>query len=420
MRKRQNYKDGSVWQRHAKDCERPVDKKGNSACDCRWYAAIEAGHTATFGRRRITVSAKTERLVRNKLRDKKAEIAKAGRAVASQRVTVGAWAKDWLENRERTMRPKTYEADLTAWRKYISPTISAKRLNELAPADLRTVATKARAEGGPSQAVRTHRTLIKMLRDAVTEGHTVPQEVFIASTPEGVKGRPKPKRDALETHEAIAALAHAAEVPDGSRWYVGLFQGMRQGETLGLTWDAVDFDRHMINVAWQLQALPYKERFDRTSGFRVPDNFEARHLVGRFHLTRPKTVAGERWLPMVPTVEAALRKWHDEGPKNPYGLVWARENGWPIDKADDAEQWRAVQAAAGISHPSGRMYVGHEMRNTTATLLFEMGVDEVVIVALLGHASIATSRGYARGRQPAMLAALKQVEQAFTAPAIES
>lgn len=416
---KQNYGEGSIWQRHAKDCERPVNRKGESTCDCRWYAALEAGMTSTFGRRRVTVSAKTKPLLRIKLRDKKAEIAKAGTAVASdQRKTVGGWMKEWLEMRERTVRPKTHENDLAACRNYIT-SISQVRLVDVTPKHLRDVASKARREGGPSMAIATHRILVKMLRDAVTEGYTVQPSVFIAAVPGKAKGRPKPKRDALETAEAIAILAHAADLPRGSRWYVGLFEGIRQGEALGLTWDAIDFDNHRMNIEWQLQALPYKIPRDRQSGFRVPDDFEARHLQGRFHLVRPKTASGERWIPLVPTVEKALKKWKAEAPENPHGLVWAREDGWPIDKHDDADEWRALQEAAGVKHATGRMYVGHEMRNTTATLLFELRVDEVIIVALLGHASIVTSRGYARGRQPAMLAALQQVEHAFTAAEIE-
>lgn len=420
MSRRREYGEGSVFQYHHKDC----DQRGRDkpACGCPWRGTLEAGYTERGSRRRVTVSGRSEAAVRRRLRDKKAAVARAaGTATANDaaRKTVAGWSTTWLELRVKAKRPKTYEQDRTAVRLYIVPTVGTRRLLDITPADLRAVEAKVRRSGGPSMAQRVHRTLVKMLRDAIAEGYAVPSTVFDAPVPGAIRGRPKPKRDAMETPQAVALLAHAADVPNGVRWYVGLFEGLRQAEALGLTWEHVDFDRHELDISWQLQALPYVERYDRASGFRVPDDFEARHLAGRFHLVRPKTAQGERIIPMVPTVEKALDAWRTVAPPNPHGLVWARGDGWPIDKADDAEQWRALQRAANVVHPSGRPFYGHEMRNTTATLLAEFGVDEVIITAIMGHSSIATSRGYARGRQPAMRAAMEQIEHTFTMKALE-
>jgi integrase len=214
-------------------------------------------------------------------------------------------------------------------------------------------------------------------------------------------------------------LSHAADVPNGVRWFVGLYEGMRQGERLGLTWECVDLERGLLDVSWQLQPLPYRIAHDTASGFRLPDDYEARHLTGRFHLVRPKTAGGERVIPMAEPVRQALALWRAEQPENPHGLVWARDNGWPIDKAADASEWRELQDAAGVRHPSGRYYVGHEMRNTTATLLAEAGVEPTVITAIIGHSSYATTQGYIAARADAMRAAIRNVEQAFTTPALE-
>lgn len=416
---RREYGEGSVFQYHSKECSQR--SREAPSCGCPWRGTLEAGWTAANKRRRVTVSGKTEAAARRNLRDRKAEIARAaGRATKSDasRKTVAGWSTTWLELRARAVRPKTYDQDRTGVRNYIVPTIGTRRLLDVTPADLRNVEARVRREGGPSMAQRVHRTLVKMLRDGIAEGYAVPSTVFDAPVPGASRGRAKPKRDAMDTVQAVAVLSHATEVPNGVRWYVGLFEGLRQGEALGLTWDAIDFDRHEIDVSWQLQALPYNVRFDRASGFRVPNDFEARQLVGRFHLVRPKTAQGERVIPMVPTVEKALLAWRALAPSNPHGLVWAREDGWPVDKADDAREWRALQEAANVAHPTGRPFVGHEMRNTTATLLAEFGTDEVIITAIMGHSSIATSRGYARGRQPAMRAAMEQIEHEFTIRAL--
>ncbi|TIC78822.1 site-specific integrase [Nocardioides sp. GY 10127] len=392
--RRQGYGEGGLYQRSS---------------DGRWIAALEAGWTESSTRRRITVSGpgclpacparcSHRAAIARKVRDKKAEIAKAAaaRSIKVDRKTVKSWADEWLEMREKTKRPKTYESNVRAVRKWIVPTIGTKRLVDLSPRDLRAVETKVARTAGRPSAVLARRILIKMLRDSLTEGYDVPHTVFNAAANAGAP--PPSDRTALELDQAVAVLEQAAELPHGTRYLVSFLQGLRQGEALGLTWDSIDFDTNIITVEWQLQPLPYRDKKNRKAGFRVPDDYEVRHLQGRFHLVRPKSRRGYRIIPMVATMRDALLTYRDTAPANPHGLVWARADGWPIDKADDAAEFRALQKAAGVAHPSGRPFVGHEMRNTAAQILKELGVDDVTITAILGHSSYVTSRGYMTSR----------------------
>lgn len=387
--------------------------------DGRWVGTIEAGWTSNNTRRRVTVTGKTEAEAKRRLRDRKAEIAKTVGQVTSGkilRMTVKAWAEEWQTIRVRRVRPKTYDADSAALSHWIIPTIGAKRLVDLAPRDVRAVEARERAAGhAPASLLRTQRTLIKMLRDALEEGYAVPAALFNIKAP----GRAENDREALEPAQALAVMAHATDLPHGSRYFVAFYQGLRQGEALGLTWDAIDFEANTITVEWQLQPLPYADKADRSKGFRIPDGYTARHLTGRFHLVRPKTKKGYRVIPMVGEIRQALFELRQVAEPSVGNLVWTRPNGWPIDKADDAEEFRALQAAAGVQHPSGRPYVGHEMRNTTATLLLEAGVDPVVITAILGHSSWATSVGYMKARDTRLRAAMEQVAVALRPKELE-
>lgn len=393
---RRDYGSGSIYQRTS---------------DGRWVGTLEAGWTAAGKRRRIVVVSSTKAEATRKLRDRRNALER-GQPAISTNTTVRTWSEEWLRIVERTLRPKTWATNRGAITRWIVPTIGTRKLHELGPRDLRAVADAQRAAGlAPSSVLRTHRVLVKMLRDASGEEHTVNPAIFAAKAP----GRGVSDRTALSVEQVLAVLAQAATLPHGSRWAVQFAQGLRQGECLGLTWDEVDLERGLITVAWQLQSLPYVDRKDKRRGFRVPDGFEARRLEGAFHLVRPKSSAGWRVIPMVPWVREILTAWQTQAPPSRHGLVWPRPDGRPRDKGEDSQEFTALQDAAGVRHPSGRPYTTHEARHTTATLLLEAGVPDVVTIAILGHSSIMTSRAYQHTSSAAARAAMDKVAAALEA-----
>jgi integrase len=374
--KRQPYGAGSVYLR---------------AHDNRWVGTIEAGYTKTGGRRRITVTAKTEAECKRKLRDRRKEIEREGEATPVGRTTVKAWADEWVIDRATKDRPKTHTTDRGAVLAWIVPTIGHKRLDKLTPADVKAVTSALRAAGkSTSTAKRYHGVLIRMLKAAVQEGHNVPPRVLAVLPPE----KAAHDRTALTVPETLAALEVASHLDHGSRWSVAFLDGLRQGEALGLTWPMVDLEAEALTISWQMQSLPYLDPRDRAKGFRVPDGYEARHLSGAYHLVRPKSKAGWRVIPLVPWAAGALRTWRTKAPASPHGLVWPNAKGGPANIRHDAAEWQAIQSTANIGHPEGRYYHGHEIRHSAATLLMELGVPESVIIAILGHSSILVSRGY--------------------------
>lgn len=372
----------------------------------RWVGTYEAGYTVCGTRRRRKVTAETERGARQKLLAaiRAAEAAEA--PSAGGRPTVKRWADQWLEVTQTSVRPKTWATNRSQVSRWIVPVIGHKRLDTLGPADVRAV-TKAVLDArlAPSTATRVQVVLQKMLRDAVVEGYVVPQRALMVVAP----GQGETDRDAMALADALALLKVAAERPDASRWVAALLQGMRQGECLGLTWDAVDLETGTLDVSWQLQALPYNVARDRGSGFRVPTGYKARQLDGALHLVRPKSRAGTRVVPLTPWMLTALGRWRDVAPTSPHGLVWPRADGRPQTSGADRAAWYTLQGAAGVRHPEGRHYLLHEARHTTATLLLEAGVSETVRIALLGHSSIAVTRGYEHVSQTLARQAMDEV-----------
>lgn len=389
-RKRRQYGTGSVYHR---------------ARDDRWVGTIEAGYTKTGARRRIVVTAKTEVEAKARLKAKARELARDEESTAT-RATVRSWAEQWLTITERTSTPNAHTTDRSAVHAWIVPAIGHRRLDQLTPADVRAVRTAVTEKRSTSTALRYHGTLMRLLKAARAEGYPVPARVFDVDPP----GKAVNDRQAIPLVDALRILEVASHLPHGSRWVAALLQGMRQGECLGLPWDEVGPDT--LTVSWQLQALPYLDKRDRSKGFRVPDGYEARQLDRRLHLVRPKSKAGWRVIPLVPVMADALTRWRAVCPDSPHGLVWPALDGSPADEVEDREEWEAIQQAAGVWHPSGaRFYTGHEARHTTATILMEMGVPESVRIAIMGHSSIASTRGYEHVDVTMARAALAQVAE---------
>ena len=382
-----------------------------------WVARIEGGYTSQGTRRRITVSAKTEAECKRRLKAKQREIL-AGRKpdAGSARTTVKAWADDWLPIYRGEVKPRVYATTASHVHRWIVPTLGSIRLADLRPRDVRHLQDTVKRERSSSTAHHVSVTFQRMLGAAIAEQHHVPAVVReVKHPPLAVNDR-----DAIPTDDARRLLAHAQTRPDYARWLSMLINGMRQGESLGLTWDCADLDRGILDISWQLQSLPYADKHDRSKGFLIPDGYEAKRVHGAAHLVRPKTERSRRIIPLVPWLHGELVAARQTWQPNPWGLVWADTDthGRPIPKRtkDDREQWRDLQAAVDLTHPSGRPYHLHEGRNTTATLLLEEGVDEAVIKAIMGHSSIVTSRGYMSVSQDLARHALVGVSRRLGAP----
>ncbi|MDO5700790.1 MAG: site-specific integrase [Bowdeniella nasicola] len=380
--------------------------------DHRWVGSIDGGITANGTRRRIVVTDQNEDVAWDKLQAKRKALALGQlAATGSDSLTVSQWAKTWLAERKKRVRPKTYSTDAGAINNWVIPTIGRTRLRDLGAEHVRAVGKAALDAGRSSTTARYAQGRLKQTcKAARAEGHQVGDPVLLATT----ETLALSDRDAIPLDEALKILRAALDRPDASTWIVAFIQGVRQGERLGLTWECIDFEHDLIDISWQLQSLPYLDRDNET--FDVPANYERRHLWRSYHLVRPKSKAGHRVVPMVPGVRDALIEWRKVAPHSPHGLVWCRPGGEPINPKHDANAFKDLQDAAGVTKgrkPDGKpyYYVLHEIRHTTVTLLLELGIDPGVITTIVGHSNIMTTRGYQHVSTELSRRALTQVAE---------
>lgn len=372
-----------------------------------WVASIEAGWTERGTRRRLTLKARTEAEVRERLAGAQLRIAEEGIITSFSTITVKNWSEEWLIYRQRVVRPGTYVSDRSAVHRWIIPILGHFRLDALTPSIIRRVASEQEHAGLALPTMqRTHSVLSKILTDAVAEGYQVSQRARETSGP----GVGPPTRQAISHEDAVKIVSIASARPDVSRWVAALIVGLRPAEALGLTWEMVDLDLATITIAWQLKSLPYFESRNPESGFRVPRGYESKHLVGPYHLVRPKTRAGIRVVPIVPWLIDALSTWKMSAPSSPFDLVWPREDGSPRSPEFDRTQWYELvdEADVLITLPNGstRRPLLYEARHTAATLLLAGGIDDTTIKAVLGHSSMLSTQAYLHSDQTRTQAAL--------------
>lgn len=134
------------------------------------------------------------------------------------------------------------------------------------------------------------------------------------------------------------------------------FAGLRRGEILGLTRDAIDFDRRLIHVKASLT------RWGELKG--------------------PKTLAGNRTIPMAEPVAARLRKWLDQHfEENESDLMFCQTGGKLFDSSNVHYMWKALLARAGL--PGGRHF--HALRHFAASWMIHNGLPITDVAKLMGH-----------------------------------
>lgn len=344
-----------------------------------WVGSIDLIEDGTGKRRRKYVSARKQEDALAKLRKARANLERTGHA-GDNKITVDAWLTEWLTTIvAQRVRPTTLAWYASIVKEHVSPALGRKRLAELTPAQVRQAEQAVNAAGKNSTARAFHRVIRAALTDAHKDG-LIPRNVAEHVKPPASTST---EREALTAAEATTLVEATADDPMNSRWIFALYTGTRRGEGIGLEWERVDLDAGTADISWQLQRL-------KLTSEGVPDvrkEFEYRPLAGGLVLTRPKTTAGQRVIPLPPLVLDALKAHGKDRVKR--GLVWTNPDGTPIDPRADSRAWTAAVTKAKVTKVPL-----HSARHTTATLLLEAGVDGRVVQQILGHSTVTVSHGY--------------------------
>ena len=331
---------------------------------------------------RKKVSAKSKSAAAAKLRELREKV-EAGQLPSGRIPTVSEWMTYWLDQiAEKKVRPSTLRGYRTYVDCYIIPLLGDRRLDKLQPEHIADAWEHLQTVGRPgvekpkpltsTSAHQAHRILSRALKVAHQRGHVTRNVATLIDAPQPRQQEivPLSRADARKVLDAARGQRNAA------RWTVALSLGLRQGEALGLTWQHVDLEAGTMAVRQSLSRVkgkglvfgPVKSRAGkRTIALPAPLLEEL-----KAHRTRQNA---ER---------LAAGSWYDDA-----DLVFAREDGRPIDPKIDWRAWKVLIADAGV--PESRL---HDARHTAATMLLAMGIPLRVAMEILGHSRITVTQNY--------------------------
>lgn len=334
------------------------------------YTYYEARYTLGFhpgtGKQiQRTITGKTQKEVAQKLKEISLSI-DAGTYKEPCRMKVGEWLDTWLKEYLSNVKPLTERTYSEQIRRHIKPALGAAKLEDLDTHTIQLFYNSLTANGlSPKTVKNIHGILHTSLQQAIANGYIQRNPTEACRLPKVTR----PDIQPLEPAEIARMLQEAANDAYCNLFIVAIFTGMRQGELLGLSWDAIDFHSGTITVKQQLQCK------DGVYFLKTPKNSKYRSILPaplvmdalKKELEKQKLqheIAGSAW-------------------SNPWNLVFTDALGKNLVRRTVVKHFKKLMARSEIS-PVTRF---HDLRHSFAVTSLYAGDDIKTVQANLGHAT---------------------------------
>ena len=332
-----------------------------------WEARITTGRDPGTGKQiQRSFTGKTQKEVREKMQAAAVEV-NQGTYTAPQRMTVGQWLDVWASDYLGGVKPATVSSYKSQIKNHIKPALGAVRLQ-----DLHAHTVQRCINGLEGYTPATVRQAYKVLHNAL--GKAVELD-YIPRNPADKCTLPRMEQKEIRPFDDEQTGALLQAVKGGRLEYivsVALFTGLRMSELLGLTWDAVDFDKGTISVNKQLARSEHR----KAGLFISPKSGKARTITPAASVFAVLKAQRRR------QIESQLRA----GPlwDNAHNLIFTNETGRPLCQHSVTDWFTAAAASAGLE---GARF--HDCRHTYAVNAIRAGDNIKAIQGNLGHATAA-------------------------------
>lgn len=279
-------------------------------------------------------------------------------------------AENWERDHREEITPRTWKNYEPHYKDALARN-GSKKMADVGAVDVIAHLTAAKSRGYSATVVNSIRSIYRMVFDYAVANDYVPYNpVNSVRLPKGLK---RGKRVA-PTDDQIRIICANLDAPFGLFPFFLLCTGMRKSEALALTWADVDFKAREISVTKSL---------DYTVGANPT-------------VKAPKTEAGVRTVPLVDVLHDKLLQLKAESNSEYIFPAQAStrggEGGGLMTLRGYEGAWQRYCEAVGLMEDGKPSITAHNLRHGTATLMFELGVDELTAQRILGHSRIEITR----------------------------
>lgn len=333
---------------------------------------------------------------------------KHGTTVLPADMTVDTWFEFWIANIVGDLSPNTRRNYMERYTRNIQPVIGNMRLADVKPLHCKLVLNRMEATYAGSTIRQTYIAMGTMFKSALMN------DMIQKHPMDGVRYT-KPVRPANDIHfltvgEQKKFLEVAKRSHNYHQYALILETGLRTGEMIGLTWDAIDWNKRTLTVNKTLE-FRHKQQEWRAGPPKTQHSYRTIPLTKRAYdilkEARAKWENGKKSDSLSKTLSYIDRRTGAQASLIMADLVFINyRTGEPAKNSSYDTHLYKLCDEAGIKH-----FCMHALRHTYATRAIEAGVQPKVLQKMLGHASLSTTMDrYVHVTDDSMTGAIAQFE----------